>query len=276
MDASATENCPIEAGSAITLQWCHTGTNCSSPISQSHTGPIIAYMAPLESNGAGEVWFKIYEEGWDNTTKRWSTDKLIADAGKRDVIIPSDLKAGKYLLRSEIIALHDARVVGGAQFFPNCVQLTVAGSGNSVPTGVAIPGAYGERDPGILYSRSSKDNSGYVIPGPAVYVPGSRSSINNSTTGGTSSENQSSSEPPVQSSEPAPPSPSPSSTFSLVASPANPAPTSSARKCRPRPTSSKCMQGSGGVARRMAKRTALPSPPHSPEQQEQQQQRAEL
>ncbi|KAJ1797912.1 hypothetical protein LPJ59_002836 [Coemansia sp. RSA 2399] len=276
MDASATEDCPIEAGSAITLQWCHTGANCSNPISQSHTGPIMAYMAPLDSNGAGDVWFKIYEEGWDNTTKQWSTDKLIANAGKRDVIIPSYLKAGNYLLRSEIIALHDARVVGGAQFFPNCVQLTVTGNGNIVPTGVAIPGAYGERDPGILYSRSFTDNSGYVIPGPPVYVP---DGSNSTTTGNTSSEVQSSSEPSVQSSEP---TPSPSSSASAastptstsVASPVNLTPTSSVSKCRPRPTSAKCMKGSGGVARRMAKRTVLPSP--TPEQQQQQQRRAEL
>ncbi|KAJ2509580.1 hypothetical protein H4217_008278 [Coemansia sp. RSA 1939] len=134
-------------------------------------------MAPLVSNGAGNVWFKIYEEGWDNSTEQWSTDKLIANKGKRDVTIPADLKAGDYLLRSEIIALHGARRVGGAQFFPNCVQLTVTGSGSSVPSGVAIPGAYGERDPGILYARSRTDNSGYVIPGPPVYMAGNINSI---------------------------------------------------------------------------------------------------
>ncbi|KAJ1727306.1 hypothetical protein LPJ72_006003, partial [Coemansia sp. Benny D160-2] len=166
MDPAATEKCPIAAGSNISLQWSHYNNDFSSPISQSHTGPVIVYMAPLESNGAGNVWFKIYEEGWDNSTEQWSTDKLIANKGKRDVTIPADLKAGDYLLRSEIIALHGARRVGGAQFFPNCVQLTVAGSGSSAPSGVAIPGAYGERDPGILYARSRTDNSGYVIPGP--------------------------------------------------------------------------------------------------------------
>ncbi|KAJ2523410.1 hypothetical protein GGI11_001469 [Coemansia sp. RSA 2049] len=177
MDPAATEKCPIAAGSNISLQWSHYNNDFSSPISQSHTGPVIVYMAPLESNGAGNVWFKIYEEGWDNSTEQWSTDKLIANKGKRDVTIPADLKAGDYLLRSEIIALHGARRVGGAQFFPNCVQLTVTGSGSSVPSGVAIPGAYGERDPGILYARSRTDNSGYVIPGPPVYMAGNINSI---------------------------------------------------------------------------------------------------
>ncbi|KAJ1769391.1 hypothetical protein IW140_002304 [Coemansia sp. RSA 1813] len=256
MDASATEKCPIAAGSVISLQWSHHDNDFTSPISQSHTGPVIVYMAPLESNGAGNVWFKIYEEGWDSSSKQWSTDKLIANNGKRDVTIPSDIKAGDYLLRSEIIALHNARTVGGAQFYPNCVQLTVTGGGSNVPSGVAIPGTYGDHDPGILYSRSSSDNSDYVIPGPPVYESGGSGGSNISTN---SKSNETSSaasnEPPSLPSEPSVNSQASSQSSeppveSSVPTPINLTPIVS--KCRPRPPSSKC---SPGFTRRMIKRT---------------------
>ncbi|KAI9504835.1 glycoside hydrolase, partial [Coemansia spiralis] len=170
MNQSATKMCPIAAGSAITLQWHHNNNSTSDDIiSRSHTGPVMVYMAPLESNGSGNVWFKIYENGWDTTNKEWATDKLIDNKGVLQVTIPNDIEAGEYLLRTEIIALHNARVLGGAQFFPNCVQLIVTGGGNSSPAGVALPGAYKATDPGILYSRSATNNSKYVIPGPAIY-----------------------------------------------------------------------------------------------------------
>ncbi|KAJ2708964.1 hypothetical protein H4R19_004485, partial [Coemansia spiralis] len=85
--------------------------------------------------------------------------------------IPADIKPGDYLLRTEVIALHNASTKGGAQLFPNCVQIKVTGNGkNTLPKGVAFPGAYKDDDPGILYKRKKfGDNSSYVIPGPPVY-----------------------------------------------------------------------------------------------------------
>lgn len=67
--------------------------------------------------------------------------------------IPSCLKAGYYLVRHEIIALHSAYSYPGAQFYPGCHQLNVTGSGATAPTGlVAFPGAYQAADPGITYN----------------------------------------------------------------------------------------------------------------------------
>ena len=39
-------------------------------------------------------------------------------------------------------ALHGASNVGGAQFYPVCVQLTVTGGGSLAPSGLSFPGAY--------------------------------------------------------------------------------------------------------------------------------------
>ncbi|KAJ7934379.1 glycoside hydrolase, partial [Mycena leptocephala] len=69
------------------------------------------------------------------------------------VTIPRSLKAGNYVLRHEVIALHMAQFLGGAEFFPHCVQLTVTGMGSGIPTGnevIKFPGAYRATDPGIL------------------------------------------------------------------------------------------------------------------------------
>ncbi|KAJ2086529.1 hypothetical protein IW138_005613, partial [Coemansia sp. RSA 986] len=126
----------------------------------------------------GNVWFKIYEDGWDPETDTWCTIKVIKTNGKLDVTIPADIAPGNYLLRTEIIALHEAdRVYGadenaGAEIFPNCAQLAVSGTGTAVPSGVAIPGAYSKEDPGLHYDLWG-DSTTYEIPGPTLYTPGS-------------------------------------------------------------------------------------------------------
>lgn len=73
-----------------------------------------------------------------------------------NVRIPAELAPGPYLLRAELIALHegDARFdenpIRGAQFYPNCVQLMVGGNGTvELPEGVSFPGAYSFDDPGV-------------------------------------------------------------------------------------------------------------------------------
>ncbi|KAJ2854041.1 hypothetical protein FB639_006437, partial [Coemansia asiatica] len=63
----------------------------------------------MEANGMGPVWFKIYEDGYDKDKDLWCTNKLIANDGKLFVNIPEDIKPGAYLLRAELIALHNAR-----------------------------------------------------------------------------------------------------------------------------------------------------------------------
>ncbi|KAJ2671493.1 hypothetical protein GGI25_005482 [Coemansia spiralis] len=249
MNQSATKMCPIAAGSAITLQWHHNNNSTSDDIiSRSHTGPVMVYMAPLESNGSGNVWFKIYENGWDTTNKEWATDKLIDNKGVLQVTIPNDIEAGEYLLRTEIIALHNARVLGGAQFFPNCVQLTVTGGGNSSPAGVALPGAYKATDPGILYSRSATNNSKYVIPGPAIYVPGGN---NASSKYVKPSSNPNNFQPSANSQPSNAPTPtaSPVTAIAINTTPTNSPPSNSPNT----PTVNKCSNNRGGKRHRSRK-----------------------
>lgn len=96
----------------------------------------MVYMAPTSSDGAGDVWVKVAEDGYDGST--WAVDTLIANKGKYVFTIPSALADGDYLIRGEIIALHEADAAynvnsaRGAQFYMECVQVTVSGGGSTV------------------------------------------------------------------------------------------------------------------------------------------------
>src|SRR6185312_7613779 len=93
---------------------------------------------------------------------------FIANKGKIDVTLPN-LKAGNYLIRPEIIALHEGNKPGKAQFYNGCGQLKVTGSGTmTLATGVDIRTVYKTDDPGVLFDIYSGNTSGYKIPGPAV------------------------------------------------------------------------------------------------------------
>lgn len=72
--------------------------------------------------------------------------------GLGSATIPKNIAPGQYLLRHEIIALHLADQMGGAEFYSSCTQLNIGGSGTGVPSSnelVSIPGVYSDNDPGI-------------------------------------------------------------------------------------------------------------------------------
>ncbi|KAH7383789.1 glycosyl hydrolase family 61-domain-containing protein [Pyrenochaeta sp. MPI-SDFR-AT-0127] len=162
----------VAAGSSITFQWHHNdgasfaGDN-DEPIAASHRGPVLVYVAPAESNGEGAVWTKIFEEGLSGG--QWAVDKFIANKGAITIDLPN-LAAGDYLIRPEIIALHEGNRPSGAQFYNGCAQVKVVGSGSaSLPsTGTDMTKAYSATDPGVLFDIYSGKTT-YPIPGPAVW-----------------------------------------------------------------------------------------------------------
>ncbi|KAK0610709.1 glycosyl hydrolase family 61-domain-containing protein [Bombardia bombarda] len=162
------------AGAKLEFEWFHDNRN-DDIIADSHKGPIATYIAPYTSgNGAKAIWTKIAEEGYDKTTNRWATEKLASNKGKKDFTLPANLKAGKYLIRQEIIALHEADrafkndKARGAQFYPSCVQFEVTGSGSAVPSeNFDFNTGYTYSDPGILFDLYSSFSS-YPVPGPKI------------------------------------------------------------------------------------------------------------
>jgi cellulase len=72
---------------------------------------------------------KIQAETFSNGL--WATDRLTANKGKYSLTLPN-VQSGSYLLRSEVLALHEGQKDGGAQFYMACIQLRVASQGGTV------------------------------------------------------------------------------------------------------------------------------------------------
>lgn len=96
----------------------------------------------------------------------WATDKLRSD-NKTVATIPSALKAGNYVFRNEIIALHNGGTANGAQNYPQCYNVKVTGSGSSsLPAGTAGTALYTAKD---LIFNIYDTVSSYTVPGPALW-----------------------------------------------------------------------------------------------------------
>jgi hypothetical protein len=84
--------------------------------------------------------------------------------------LPSDIKSGTYVLRTELLALHgnsfSSNPVGGAgpQFYTHCFNVEITDGGNTVPTNtVKFPGGYKREDPGVAFNLRNKAAwAGYV------------------------------------------------------------------------------------------------------------------
>lgn len=82
----------------------------------------------------------------------------IVEGEPANVTIPSNIVPGNYLLRSELISLQLAVSVGGAEFYPACIQLSIGGSGTGAPQSSEVcqfPGCYSDTDPGIYDANAS-------------------------------------------------------------------------------------------------------------------------
>jgi cellulase len=140
----------VAAGDKINLQW--------TAWPDTHHGPVIDYLASCGDScetvdKTTLKFFKIDGVGLvDDTTVpgTWGDDQLIANNNSWLVEIPPTLAPGNYVLRHEIIALHSAGTEDGAQNYPQCFNLQVAGSGSDQPSGVLGTELYSPTDAGII------------------------------------------------------------------------------------------------------------------------------
>ncbi|KAH6613725.1 glycoside hydrolase [Chaetomium sp. MPI-SDFR-AT-0129] len=165
---------PIAAGATLDLHW--------TAWADSHHGPIFTYLAACNGECATVdktelKWFKIAElgqltlgteAGYPGT---WAADELRANNGSWPVTIPESIKAGNYVIRNEILALHSAYDVGGAQFYPQCANIVITGDGTAEPEGVVGTELYTETDPGVHYNiYNDAPDTVYPLPGPPLYT----------------------------------------------------------------------------------------------------------
>ncbi|KAF2002228.1 carbohydrate-binding module family 1 protein [Amniculicola lignicola CBS 123094] len=161
----------VAAGATIKTHWVQWTHRPAS---------VMVYMAKCPAggcnswDGAGKAWFKIAQTGLVSGTQnsgKWAGDTIL-DTLDWTITVPKDLVAGEYLIRHELLAVHQAN---NPQFYPECAQLIVTGSGTSSPPAsflVSFPGAYSASEPGIAFnidSEAAKVATTYPIPGPAVW-----------------------------------------------------------------------------------------------------------
>lgn len=165
---SAPLSAKITAGENITAvwkQWTHA------------QGPVMVWMYPCPSgfdacDGLGADWFKIDEMGLfgDNpNSEDWGT-AIVLNTNEWSSKVPESLKPGDYLIRHELLALHQANT---PQFYPECAQLTVEGSGSASPSGeylTPIPAYAPQSDPGIMVDIYNGGLTSYTPPGPKVWT----------------------------------------------------------------------------------------------------------
>ena len=178
----------VTAGSSIELQW--------SPWPESHKGPVLDYLAPCGDDCTTvektKLQFtKIDEAGLidaTSTPQQWASDKMITNNNTWVTTIPASIAPGKYVLRHETIALHAAENEGGAQAYPQCINLEVSGSGtNGLASGTLGTELYTATDPGIKVNIYYPVLTSYDIPGPEVMAGGSGSGSGSSSTASASS-----------------------------------------------------------------------------------------
>ncbi|KAL1699367.1 glycoside hydrolase family 61 protein [Schizophyllum commune] len=191
-------------GSEVDVQWVGGGGQKWPH----EVGPLLTYLAacPDEACDSWDAkdaqWFKIDEQGMreDGT---WVHQDLMQGLPAK-LTLPPSLAPGAYLLRHEIIALHNAINKGGAEFYESCAQIKVAGGDGEDADDdemrkreegkpddselVSFPGAYKDDDKGILvdaYDLASPED--YVFPGPPVAKLAGGSGGNSTSLGGTQS-----------------------------------------------------------------------------------------
>jgi len=88
------------------------------------------------------------------TGTNWGTAVVFATL-KWTSRIPPTLAPGNYLIRHELLALHQADT---PQWYPECAQLVVTGSGTATPSGsylTPIPAYASATDPGVMVRTSN-------------------------------------------------------------------------------------------------------------------------
>ncbi|KAI0394531.1 lytic polysaccharide monooxygenase [Xylariaceae sp. FL0594] len=164
---SAPLSAKVAAGSNVTAvwsQWTHS------------QGPVMVWLYPCEGSfsscdGKQKKWFKIDQMGLYGpklNSNDWGTD-IVLRTLKWSSKIPASLKPGNYLIRHELLALHQANT---PQFYPECAQIEVTGSGSSMPGSqylASIPAYASQSDPGIMVDIYQGTATTYKCPGPDVW-----------------------------------------------------------------------------------------------------------
>ncbi|GAB7364284.1 hypothetical protein MBLNU230_g4829t1 [Neophaeotheca triangularis] len=167
--------CSVDGGSSLTFEYRQWPDDVSKgPLDEGHAGPCSVYLKKVdnavEASGTGDGWFKLWDDGYDESSGKWCTQKMIGNNGRITVTIPDSLQGGDYLVRPELIALHNVPK-GIPEYYVGCAQVFLDSAGSGVPTStVSIPGFVDGSEDGLTFNIYDQRNdlASYKIPGPDV------------------------------------------------------------------------------------------------------------
>lgn len=181
--------CPANAGSTLTFEYrtWPDGSHPGSSIDWSHKGPCEVYMKKVDSaiadnNAAGGGWFRIFAEDYDSSAGKWCTEKLLDNNGHFSVSIPNDIEGGYYLVRPELLALHNSnKSPPDPQFYVGCAQIFLKSNGAATPKDtVSIPGFVDMNKNAAAMTFNIYEEPmalPYPMFGPTVYTGSSKRSL---------------------------------------------------------------------------------------------------
>jgi cellulase len=140
------------AGEQVTFTWYHEGT-CGADEEGwdcSHHGWTTTYMAPCHGDcrnveKTSLEFFKIHESAlidyragrYSQGSKQgqvgyWGTDAIFYDnSNKQSVTIPKEIPSGNYVLRTEVVSIHNNGPVSERQFWPQAFNIKVTDGDDS-------------------------------------------------------------------------------------------------------------------------------------------------
>ncbi|KAJ6529908.1 glycosyl hydrolase family 61-domain-containing protein [Mycena vulgaris] len=180
---SAQISATVAAGAKVEVSWngagfpWPAGDTGLGPLN--HHGPVMNYLAKCNGKCSEQAtenlnFVKIQERARiaaGPIPGFWGSDEMAKAGSVSTFNLPQGLAAGEYILRHEILALHDAQN-SDPQFYPICANLIVTGDGSApLPAGVPIPGPSYATSPFLKVNLfdGSLEGQDYVAPGPPVF-----------------------------------------------------------------------------------------------------------
>ncbi|ODN83049.1 hypothetical protein L202_01274 [Cryptococcus amylolentus CBS 6039] len=190
-DMSPVGTINANAGDEVVVQWDQWPTT-------GHPGPIGEMMAKCPNDNCSKVdattldWFSIAQHNYDADTQQWPTDVLGANGLQWSFNLPTDLPSGAYILRHELIALHEEYK---PQHYPIAMEIKLSSSGSNLPSLTCkFPACFGSSDWEEQHSIWDGDLTLWQFPGIGVHSGGYTTGVVNgaSASSGSSSGSDSS------------------------------------------------------------------------------------
>ena len=186
---------PVPAGSDVKFTWQHDG-QCGNDGDEvgwdcSHHGWTSTWLAPCNGDCANVdktklSFFKIHQAGLldypagtryaqgsaTEDTGYWGTDDIFYKNGNsQTVTIPQDLPSGNYVLRTEVMSVHNNGAIKERQFWPQAMNIAITGGkdGAQIPEGIPATQIYSDSDPQLTFDLYQHEAGiTFDAPGPAV------------------------------------------------------------------------------------------------------------